>query len=63
MCWDIKLDIIIPQKKSIFSTEAKLFIKAQCDVTLSRGRLTYKSVLDLKENVMERLMVEIVECQ
>ena len=56
MCHDITFDIVNINKKFILSAEAKSFIKVRSVVALTRGRLTYKNVPDLKEDVLRRLV-------
>ena len=56
MCSNITVDILTQNKKYILNAEAKSFIRVRSEVSLVRGRLTYKNIPDRKEDVLKRLV-------
>lgn len=54
-------DMILCNKKSILSAEAKAFVRVRSEVELVRGRLAYKNVPNRKDTLLDKL-VAMVTC-
>ena len=59
MCKDMDISVIMENKKTILSVEAKAFIKVRSEARVSRGRISYKNLPDLKDDVLAKVVETI----